>query len=51
MDLLFKFTKILKIVDVFKLPASLFMYDFEHDLLPNSFRNILMKQMLIQIKG
>ena len=31
-------------VDVFKLQASLYMYDFEHDLLPKSFRNFVMKK-------
>ena len=46
----FKSAKILKIVDVFKLQASLFMYDLEHDLLPKSFINVVMKKVLIQIK-
>ena len=49
-DPLFKSAKILKIVDVFKLQALLFMYDLEHDLLPKSFRNFVMKKVLIQIK-
>ena len=49
-DPLFKSAKILKIVDVFKLQASLFMYDLEHDLLPKSFRIFVMKKVLIQIK-
>ena len=31
-------------MDVFKLQASLFKYDFEHDLLPKSFRNFVMKK-------
>ena len=43
-DPLYKSAKILKIVDLFKLQASLFMYDLEHDLLPKSFRNFVMKQ-------
>ena len=42
-DLLCKSAKILKIVDVFKLQASLFLYDLEHDLLPKSFRKCVMK--------
>ena len=43
-DPLFKCAKILKIVDVFKLQASLFMYDLEHDLLRKSFRKFVMKK-------
>jgi hypothetical protein len=49
-DPLFKSAKILKIVDVFKLQASLCMYDLEHDLLPKSFRKFVMKKLLIHIK-
>ena len=49
-DPLYKSAKTLKIVDVFKLQASLFMYDLEHDLLPKWFRNFVMKKVLIQIK-
>ena len=48
---LFKSQQILKIIDVFKLQVSLFMYDFEHDLIPVSFRNVVKKQIVsIQIK-
>ena len=41
MDPLFKSKQKLKIVDVFKLQASLFMYDFDHNVLPKSFRNVV----------
>ena len=43
-DSLFKSQKILKIVDVFELQASLFMYDFQHDLLPKSFISFVIKK-------
>jgi len=39
----------LKIIDVFKLEASLFMHDFKRDLLPKSFRNSV-KIIVIKIK-
>ena len=50
MDPLFKAKQKLKIVDVFKLQASLFMYDFDHNLLPKSFRNVVINIFLPQIK-
>ena len=34
----------LKKVDVFKLQASLFMYDFDHNVLPKSFRHFVIKK-------
>ena len=43
-DPLFKSKTILKIVDVFKLQASLFMYDFDHNLSPKSFRYFVIKK-------
>ena len=43
-DPLSKPHKIFKIVDVFKLQASLFMYDFDHNLLFMSFRNFAIQK-------
>ena len=45
-DPIFKSQNILKIVDVYQLHVSLFMYDFHHNLLPKSFTNYIPKKNL-----
>ena len=45
-DPIFKPQNILKIVDVYKLHVSLFMYDFHHNQLPKSFTNYIPKKNL-----
>ena len=45
-DPIFKSEQILKILDIYKLHVSLFMYDFHYDLLPKSFKHIAVTKNL-----
>ena len=48
-DPLFKASKILKLSDLFEYQSALFMYDYLHNSLPESFDNMFMKIINFQI--